>query len=99
MDTNNRPQEELSEPEKNRDPKKKLLALAPLAVQETERILKSPKSSLYAQIQAIDIILNRAYGKPESVLKVENVRPNMEESRKRVDALVEEIRRRHGMTN
>ena len=55
-----------------KDPKEKILALAPLAVKEVERILEDDHSPPNARVQAIDIILNRTFGKPEGILKAEN---------------------------
>jgi hypothetical protein len=48
----------------------KIIALAPKAVKEAERILNR-SASMNARIQMIEIVLNRAYGKPEAALRIE----------------------------
>ena len=48
----------------------KIMELAPRAVEEAERILNR-SASMNARIQMIEIILNRAYGKPEAALRIE----------------------------
>ena len=48
----------------------KIMELAPRAVEEAERILNRSKS-MNARIQMIEIVLNRAYGKPEAALRIE----------------------------
>ena len=48
----------------------KIMELAPKAVEEAERILNRSKS-MNARIQMIEIVLNRAYGKPEAALRIE----------------------------
>ena len=78
------------------DTEGKILTLAPTAVQVIGRILDNPGSPLNAQIQAIDIILNRAYGKPEGFLTMKNGERTAEESGVRLQAIVERIRRKEG---
>ena len=48
----------------------KIMELAPKAVEEAERILNR-STSMNARIQIIEIVLNRAYGKPEAALQAE----------------------------
>jgi hypothetical protein len=48
----------------------KIIALAPKAVKEAERILNRSKN-MNARIQMIEIVLNRTYGKPEAALRIE----------------------------
>ena len=48
----------------------KIMELAPKAVEEAERILNRSKN-MNARIQIIEIVLNRAYGKPEAALRIE----------------------------
>ena len=66
----------------------KIIALAPKAVKEAERILNR-SASMNARIQMIEIVLNRAYGKPEAALRIETGGRSIAES---ADALQEEIR-------
>ena len=47
----------------------KIMELAPKAVEEAERILNR-STSMNARIQMIEIVLNRAYGKPEAALRI-----------------------------
>ena len=54
--------------------------LAPLAAEKMRQILNDPKSSQYAKIQVITLILNRTYGMPESSVKRASNRQSMEES-------------------
>ena len=63
----------------NTEAEQKILSLAPIAVQEAERILRNPKTSLSAQIQVIDLILNRTYGRPEGVLKLVDALEELED--------------------
>lgn len=55
-------------------------SLAPLAAEKMRQILNDPKSSQYAKIQVITLILNRTYGMPESSVKLASNRQSMEES-------------------
>ena len=80
-----------------KDPMEKILSLAPSAVDEIERILTSPKSSPGAQVQVIDIILNRAYGKPEGIIRMQAEGRPAGESAGRIRAVAENIRRKRGM--
>ncbi len=80
-----------------KDPMEKILSLAPSAVDEIERILTSPKSSPGAQVQVIDIILNRAYGKPEGIIRMQAEGRPAGEAAGRIRAVAENIRRKRGM--
>ena len=66
----------------------KIMELAPRAVEEAERILNRSKS-MNARIQMIEIVLNRAYGKPEAALRIETGGRSITES---AAALQAEIR-------
>ena len=66
----------------------KIMELAPKAVEEAERILNRSKN-MNAQIQMIEIVLNRAYGKPEAALRIETGGRSIAES---AAALQAEIR-------
>ena len=54
--------------------------MAPLAAEKMRQILNDPKSSHYAKIQVITLILNRTYGMPENSVKIASNRQSMEES-------------------
>lgn len=82
-----------------KDPQRKILSLAPMAVDVIERVLDNPKAPLNAQIQVIDMILNRTYGKPEGVLKLEAEERTPEESGVSFQALVERIKMKKGALN
>ena len=81
---------------KDHDPQEKILTLAPMAVDVIERIIDNPKAPLNAQIQAIDIILNRAFGRPEGVLKMNAEERTPEESGICIQAILERIKAREG---
>ena len=66
----------------------KIMELAPKAVEEAERILNRSKN-MNARIQIIEIVLNRAYGKPEAALRIETGGRSIAES---AEALQAEIR-------
>ena len=66
----------------------KIMELAPRAVEEAERILNR-SASMNARIQMIEIVLNRAYGKPEAALRIETGGRSITES---AAALQAEIR-------
>ncbi len=82
-----------------KDPKEKILALAPLAVKEVERILEDDHSPPNARVQAIDIILNRTYGKPEGILKLETEERSPEEAAARIRRVAERIRKERNGEN
>jgi len=66
----------------------KIMELAPKAVEEAERILNR-SASMNARIQMIEIVLNRAFGKPEAALRIETGSRSIAES---AAALQAEIR-------
>ena len=66
----------------------KIMELAPKAVEEAERILNR-SASMNARIQMIEIVLNRAFGKPEAALRIETGGRSIAES---AEALQAEIR-------
>ena len=66
----------------------KIMELAPKAVEEAERILNR-STSMNARIQMIEIVLNRAFGKPEAALRIETGGRSIAES---AEALQAEIR-------
>ena len=66
----------------------KIMELAPKAVEEAERILNR-SASMNARIQMIEIVLNRAFGKPEAALRIETGGRSIAES---AAALQAEIR-------
>ena len=66
-------------------------SLAPMAAKKMKEILSSPKTSVYAKIQVITLILNRTYGLPESSLKVTNEQQSIEMSMACIHALVQDL--------
>jgi len=71
----------------------KIRELAPRAVDMLASIIsKDSKASPYAKLQAIDIILNRTLGKPESAIKLTTAAQSVEASEARIAALVSRIR-------
>ena len=80
------------------DGQEKMLTLAPLAVRELENILKDPKTSVYTQIEAIDLILNRVYGRPETAVRMETEAKGENESGSMAASILETIRER-GLTH
>ena len=69
--------------------------LAPLAVEKMRGILQDPKSSHYAKIQVITLILNRTYGMPEASVKVNGGQESMEESIIRIRDMVKDLEEPH----
>ena len=58
----------------------RLKKLTPHAVDVVEGILDNENASFYARLQAAEIIFNRAMGRPETYLKVENGEKSVEAS-------------------
>ena len=83
--------------QEEKDAMEAIRSLAPLAVETLQKILENPKSSQYARLQAIDIVLNRTYGRPDAALKLETAQVSREASVERVNALVAAIREEQGM--
>ena len=75
------------------DPIEKIMQLAPKAVSEAERILNR-SGSLNAQIAMIELVLNRAYGKPEAALKIETGGRTIEEGAAEMQAIAAGIYQR-----
>lgn len=65
----------------------KMKKLTPEAVDVVVGILRNEKASLYARLQAAEIIFNRAMGRPETYLKVDNAEQSAEASVARLQAL------------
>lgn len=65
----------------------KLKKLTPDAVEVVVGILKNEKASFYARLQAAEIIFNRAMGRPETYLKVDQTEQSVEASVARLQAL------------
>ena len=70
----------------------KIQGLASKAVGRMRVILTNPKTSVYTKIQVISAVLERTYGKPETMLNLEAAGGNLEEERKRVMGILERIR-------
>lgn len=64
-----------------------LKRMTPEAVKVVVSILKKESASLYARLQAAEIIFNRAMGRPETYLKVEQGEQSVEASAARLQAL------------
>ncbi len=64
-----------------------LKELTPRAVEVVSGILTNEHASLYARLQAAEIIFNRAMGRPETYLKVENAEEGVEASAARLQQL------------
>ena len=80
-----------------KDAMAKTVSLTPMAVGIVERILRNPKAGVYTQIAAIELILDRTYGKPEGTLKVGDGERSIEESAGRIRTMVETIQKRREM--
>ena len=65
----------------------KMKKLTPEAVDVVVSILRNDKASLYARLQAAEIIFNRAMGRPETYLKVDNAEQSVEASVAHLQAL------------
>ena len=65
----------------------KMKKLTPEAVDVVVSILRNEKASLYARLQAAEIIFNRAMGRPETYLKVDNAEQSVAASVARLQAL------------
>ncbi len=61
--------------------------LTPQAVEIVKGILMNEKASFYARLQAAEIIFNRAMGRPETYLKVDNTEQSVQASVERLQAL------------
>ena len=68
-------------------------SLAPRAVEMLAKIIApDSKASPYAKLQAIDIILNRTLGKPESSVKLTTAAQSVEASEARIAAMISRIK-------
>ena len=85
--------------EEEKEALEQIRALAPKAVEQLAAILNSNTASLYAKLQAIDIVLNRTYGRPDAALKLETSQQSMEASSERIAAVVQAIREKRGMVS
>ena len=54
--------------------------ITPEAVEVVYDILKGEKTTVYAKLQAAELILNRAMGRPETYLRVENADESQEQA-------------------
>ena len=85
--------------EEQKEALEQIKELAPVAVAKLNEILTGDHVSAYARLQAIDIILNRTYGRPEASLKLESEVRTREAAGERIRELVEDIRRKNGMVS
>lgn len=65
----------------------KMKKLTPEAVDVVEGILKNSKASFYARLQAAQIIFDRAMGRPDTFLKVDNAEQSVAASSARLQSL------------
>ena len=65
----------------------KMKKLTPEAVDVVVAILRNPKASFYARLQAAEIIFNRAMGRPETYLKVDQAEQSVQASVARLQVL------------
>jgi len=65
----------------------KMKKLTPEAVDVVEGILKNSKASFYARLQAAQIIFDRAMGRPDTFLKVDNAEQSVVASSARLQSL------------
>ena len=70
----------------------KIQGLASKATAKMKEILMDPKASVYAQLQAIDMVLERTYGKPELMVKVQSPQEDVEAARARIQAIINRVR-------
>ncbi len=61
--------------------------LTPTAVKVVKGILENDHASVYARLQAAELIFNRAMGRPETYLKVDNADHSVESSVARLQSL------------
>ena len=66
--------------DQQKDALEQIKSLAPLAAEKMKSILESEKTSVYAKIQVITLILNRTYGLPESSVRLNSTQQTMEAS-------------------
>ena len=66
-------------------------SLAPLAAEKMKSILESEKTSVYAKIQVITLILNRTYGLPESSVRLNSTQQTMETSIACIQTLFQDL--------
>lgn len=76
----------------------KMKKLTPEAVDVVLGILRNEKASFYARLQAAEIIFNRAMGRPETYLKVDNAEQTVEASVARLRSLFEGAQEDEGVS-
>jgi hypothetical protein len=69
----------------------KIQDLASQAAETMRGILENPKASIYTQIQVIGKVLERTYGKPETMLNLEAAGSNLDEERENIHRILERI--------
>ena len=67
--------------------------LGPKAVKKIEEMLDAPKLSSIAKVRIIEIILERAYGKVDTNVKVTETKVSMEEAQARIEEAFAQIRK------
>ena len=67
--------------------------LGPKAVKKIEDMLDAPKLSSIAKVRIIEIILERAYGKVDTNVKVTETKVSMDEAQARIEKAFAQIRK------
>ena len=67
--------------------------LGPKAVKKIEEMLDAPKLSSIAKVRIIEIILERAYGKVDTNVKVTETKISMEDAEKKIEEAFAQIRK------
>ena len=82
-----------------KDALEQIKGLAPLAAEKMKNILESDKTSVYAKIQVITLILNRTYGLPESSVRLNSTQQTMEASIACIQTLFQDLIPEEGSRN
>lgn len=77
-----------------KDAMERIRSLAPKAVERLKDIIEDDNVSRAILLKAIEIIFDRAYGKPEAAVRVTSVQETLEESEAYVMAVVQRARKR-----
>ena len=77
--------------DQQKDALEQIKCLAPLAAEKMKSILESEKTSVYAKIQVITLILNRTYGLPESSVRLNSTQQTMETSIACIQTLFQDL--------
>ena len=67
--------------------------LGPKAIKALSEMLEAERLSSIAKVRIIEIILERAYGKVESAVKITETKVSMEEAQARIDDMFATLRK------